>query len=334
MAVALSGSGQYFTNASASVVTAPPFTIACWFKSTDMATRQSLVCLGNVSNTTQSFALEIDGSVAGKPVVCTAQQTSYSDAVSSTGYSSGVWAHAAGVWTDGTNRAAFINGGSKGTVAFARTPGTPFQTRIGARINSGAASNLITGSIAEVGIWNVALSDNEVLRLAKGFSPLRVRPASLKMYVPLITTTSPSPDFTVGQRTFTATGSPTLVNPPPGIAPRWGYEDGYGTGGNTPNAGFNSFGPTSGPTAGGTAVTMDFLHTVGTIKSVSFGGTLGTGLTNLFGTLWQVTTPAHASAVVPVSINGDRGGSILTQTFNFTDSTGGAGARMLTGMGS
>jgi hypothetical protein len=44
------------------------------------------------------------------------------------------------------------------------------------------------GLIAEVGIWNVALTDDEVLALAKGFTPDQIRPQSLIAYLPLVRT--------------------------------------------------------------------------------------------------------------------------------------------------
>jgi len=40
--------------------------------------------------------------------------------------------------------------------------------------------------IAEVGIWNVALTGAEILQLSLGYSPLFVRPESLVAYYPLI----------------------------------------------------------------------------------------------------------------------------------------------------
>ena len=47
--------------------------------------------------------------------------------------------------------------------------------------NAGANAG-IAGNIAHVGIWNVALTDAEVLSLANGLLPTRVRPQSLISY--------------------------------------------------------------------------------------------------------------------------------------------------------
>ena len=42
------------------------------------------------------------------------------------------------------------------------------------------------GQIAEVGIWNVALTAEEIASLAKGVSCARIRPQSLKFHAPLV----------------------------------------------------------------------------------------------------------------------------------------------------
>ncbi len=44
----------------------------------------------------------------------------------------------------------------------------------------------MTGQIAEVGIWNVALADAEIASLADGMTCDKVRPQSLVFYAPLV----------------------------------------------------------------------------------------------------------------------------------------------------
>jgi hypothetical protein len=60
---------------------------------------------------------------------------------------------------------------------------------------SSARANYFSGLIAEAGIWSVALTAAEIASLAKGISPLSIRPASLLAYWPLIGQTSPEIDF-------------------------------------------------------------------------------------------------------------------------------------------
>jgi hypothetical protein len=66
------------------------------------------------------------------------------------------------------------------------------------------------GLLAEVAIWNAALSDEEVASLAAGFSPLLVKPENLVVYVPLVRTIQD----VVGGLGFTATGTVVAEHPP------------------------------------------------------------------------------------------------------------------------
>lgn len=66
------------------------------------------------------------------------------------------------------------------------------------RDTASSTKGYFDGDIAEAAIWNVALSDAEIAMLAKGLSPLRVRPASLVSYVPMNGAASPVIDIVAG----------------------------------------------------------------------------------------------------------------------------------------
>ena len=57
---------------------------------------------------------------------------------------------------------------------------------IGARTSEGTIGQYHGGQLAEVGIWNVALTAAEIASLAKGMTCDKVRPQSLVFYAPLI----------------------------------------------------------------------------------------------------------------------------------------------------
>ncbi|KKK59939.1 hypothetical protein LCGC14_3029330, partial [marine sediment metagenome] len=69
-------------------------------------------------------------------------------------------------------------------------------------------------SIAEVAIWNVALSNAEVALLAKGFSPLLIKPESLVSYWPLV---RDDDNDWIGGFDLTAFNTPTVSDHPPVI---------------------------------------------------------------------------------------------------------------------
>jgi hypothetical protein len=97
------------------------------------------------------------------------------------------WNHAAAVFVSDAQRHAFLNGGNKGSGTTSVSPSGLNTTAIGRVVISGA-TGLFEGDIAEVAIWNAALTDEEIAVLAKGFSPLCLwhRLPNLVLYQDLI----------------------------------------------------------------------------------------------------------------------------------------------------
>ena len=163
-----------------------PLSMACWFNPDNITAQHILMSVGyNADN--DYWALTATGNVAGDPV--RAYTTLAGNAVSAsttTGFSASAWQHACGVWSGITSRAAYLNGGSKGTETSSRDPGSQTdQINIGHTVSASSTSYL-TGSIAEAAIWNIALSDAEVALLAKPVSPFMVHPESIVFYLPMI----------------------------------------------------------------------------------------------------------------------------------------------------
>jgi len=146
-------------------VTGVPLTISAWFRTDIHATRQALATVIGVWNhyhilmiDTQVWAETFDGVGQGS-------------AVTTSNATSNEWHHAAGVFYATNSRAAFLNGGSKGTNATASTP-TVTDVYLA---TYGALGLYLSGTLAEAGIWNIALTDNEVRWLAQGHPPWRIR---------------------------------------------------------------------------------------------------------------------------------------------------------------
>lgn len=181
--MALSGwSGTNRIDLPSAIVAGAPCTLACWFNSTSLTVNQNLLALRNVANT-YYVGIAANGSQVGDPV----QAYTASPAViaaTSAGYSANVWQHAAGVFESSSSRSAFLNGGNKGTNTTTITPLTLTETHLAAF--SSSASQRLIGALAEVGIWDVALTDDEIASLAKGFTPDQIRPQNLIAYLPLI----------------------------------------------------------------------------------------------------------------------------------------------------
>ena len=84
-----------------------------------------------------------------------------------------------------TPRTVWLNATDTGTNT--ATQGT-FVTElgIGAVWRLGTLEQYLTGDLAEVAVWGVGLTIDEITSLAKGFKPSRIRPQSLLYYVPLV----------------------------------------------------------------------------------------------------------------------------------------------------
>jgi hypothetical protein len=174
-----------FLTASAPI-TAAPLTVACWFYANNNTTQHALVVLEDAGGT-HRFDLQALGATAGDPIQCAAAAGASSGfARTSTGFSANTWNHACGVQSATTSRTAYLNAGGEITNTADRTPVGISVLKIGAINVNGANANFMNGLIAEVGIWNAALTAAEVASLAKGMTCDKVRPQNLVFYAPLV----------------------------------------------------------------------------------------------------------------------------------------------------
>jgi hypothetical protein len=181
MAYEFNGTNQFLLSASAPV-TAAPLTLACWFNPDLLHT--GALCAVQSFSAPNWFALFTDNT--GKVIASTVFSGNGSAATTTANYSTGSWNHCCGVFSSSTSRTIYLNGANSVTNTQSRTPTGVNQTVIGARRFSGAYSAFSDGQIAEVGIWNAALTAEEVGSLAKGMTCDKVRPQSLVFYAPLV----------------------------------------------------------------------------------------------------------------------------------------------------
>jgi len=188
MAYNFNGTNQFLSMAT-TPVSSSPLTFACWFNSTNTTGIQALICV-NVTANVDRHVLYARGDVAGDPVRMQSVDSlgAVGNADTTAGYSSSVWTHACGVVSSNTSRTAYLNGASSGTNSTTVSVGAPVQASIGAQRFSSfpTGASFTTGLIAEVGIWNAALTAAEIASLAKGMTCDKVRPQSLVFYAPLV----------------------------------------------------------------------------------------------------------------------------------------------------
>jgi hypothetical protein len=188
MAYEFNGTNQYLKTAS-TPVTAAPLTLAAWFyPDTDIT---NYVIMGISDGTTSNrFVLAALGGVVGKPVRLVHNGTSggaaLGEADSSIGFVANTWQHACGVLSSSTSRAVYLNGGNSTTNTNQVVSTGLNSIDFGFRLSVGVPGLFLDGRLAEVGIWNAALTAAEISSLAKGMTCDKIRPQSLVFYAPLV----------------------------------------------------------------------------------------------------------------------------------------------------
>jgi hypothetical protein len=182
MAYEFNGTNQYLNTAS-TPVTGTPLTLACWFNSDSATALQFLLSID--AGGANYYAIAAAGNSAGDPVSIFYRGPGIGNRVvsTSTGYSVGTWHHACGVFSNTTDRTVYIDAGSSTSESFTQNINNATGIKIG---TLAGGSQFPDGRIAEVGIWNAALTAAEIASLAKGMTCDKVRPQSLVFYAPLI----------------------------------------------------------------------------------------------------------------------------------------------------
>lgn len=207
-------SSQYLEIDSA-VLTAAPITVACWANTDSLTPNQVLFNLVNKDSPSKAFRTYIRNST-GRIRAVTLGPEGIDYAQTSAGLSVDTWHHCCGIYAASDDRRAFLDGGSKGTDVTSITPTGVNRTSLG-REGDPSPTWYLSGKLAEAAIWNVALTDAEVLILSKGYSPLFVHPQNLVAYWPLVR--DPDNDI-VGGFNMTAFNTPTVADHPRIIYPQ------------------------------------------------------------------------------------------------------------------
>ena len=185
MAYEFNGTDQRLTIGS-SPVSGFPTTIAAWVRPTSLVGDKVPVSIYS-STDSDRIALRILGAAPGVYTI----NDGISAGIATSGTASiNTWGHLAGVFSATNSRIAYWNAAAGATNTTNITGLTAFN-RIVVGCTFGGVNNSLVGSfflgdIAEVGIWNAALTAAEIASLAKGMTCDKVRPQNLVFYAPLV----------------------------------------------------------------------------------------------------------------------------------------------------
>ena len=189
MAYAFTSASQQWISTASSPVADVPLTMCCWANS-PAAAFAGLISVGFEASGTGNYYRLATGSDGTITALSADGFTVPADAaISTASYTNGIWFHAAAVFSANDSRTTYLNAGSSATNTNSNDVVIDANThvRIGRRhFQLDNMTGFFTGAIAEAGIWNVALTADEIASLAKGVTCNLIRPQSLVFYAPLI----------------------------------------------------------------------------------------------------------------------------------------------------
>jgi hypothetical protein len=303
-----------FLQNEAAVVPGYPFTVSVWGWADNITTNHTLWWMGDSASATHMWCIDLGGGAVGDPArVIAFAGGAAAVGATSTGYSANVWNHVAATFASATDRAIFLNGGGKVTDATSRSPLGSNRTCLGRRADS-TPSDAVFGRLAECGVWNVVLTDAEIVMLSKGVSPLMVRPESLVAYWPLLGRTSPEVDL-VGRLELTVTGP--LVKEHTRVIYPWARWNGkaVAAGGGVNGSLTATLGALTSVASGTVAVAGTVSATLGALTSVATGAVAVTGQTTAtLGAVTLVSSGVVGSSPVLGSLTSTLGALVALAT--------------------
>jgi len=211
---------EYFQNTAIAMPDeTSTLTFSSWFQTTDNSTQQGIMIFADTATNNPWMGIFMGSS--GKFVAGTRDDAGTEGRVDSTAsVVNNTWHHGCGIINGVSSRKGYLDGvtETEDTTTVSTTTIDNFC------IGAWERTTLIIpwdGYMAENAIWNVALNEGEVAALAKGYSPLFIRPHNLLYYWPL--NEQSGADNAVdrmGVATATQTGTPGPGPHPPMIYPR------------------------------------------------------------------------------------------------------------------
>jgi hypothetical protein len=212
-------SSDYASRSDICGLTAYPITMACWFNPANVTAIHPLITLTNSASTDDSLIMWIRGDAAGDYLAIRAAQNAAAtqEATNSSGsVVAGSWQHACAIFESATVRHIHLNGvctQNAGTSVV--LPTGMNRTTLGASIRS-SGTIVASADIAFAAIWNVALTEAEVQRLAAGVHPMEIRNSAIVAAWNCKRVAAPEPDQK-GTYDLTATGTFALAASDPTI---------------------------------------------------------------------------------------------------------------------
>lgn len=216
MAREFNDSTSNYLKVSTPAISTGPCTLFCWAKRDTTDDAEALITVTETG--AGPGLLKLEATVSNLLFASHAQDGGSGSSALNTGFTSGSWHACCGVFHSTTSRYAWVDGSAGSQDTNSRTWPTGLAATLVGATETASIGDPFDGQIAEVGIWDVALTDAEVVSLSAGMCPMMVRPQSLVAYWPLHAGSGAGNEFDwVGGLTLTETGTVTAAEHPPRI---------------------------------------------------------------------------------------------------------------------
>ena len=175
-------SSQYLSTASAPV-TSVPLTMACWMRPSNAGSAGIQLSLGDIGSNNRYLIYQSSNVI----YAFAASSSTFDQSSINNGFPpNNTWGHTAAVFSATNSRQIYFNGTAGSLNTGSVNPTGIDSILIATQYSDGVYKNFFDGDIAEVGIWNAALTAIEIASLAKGMTCDKIRPQSLVFYAPLV----------------------------------------------------------------------------------------------------------------------------------------------------
>jgi hypothetical protein len=229
MARLFNDAGNQSLNVASAVITDYPCTFVGMVNIDDETQNGTIMSVSDASSTggTGQFSVrisdgsEVTGGGDGNLISCAARvgggNAAFKLATHATGLTAGTWYQFVAVFNTSTSRSIYLNGINGVTDLDSAVIATSDRTSIG-MLGDNSESHYISGHLAELAVYDYALSAADAAFFGGSLCPLLFRPERLLMYVPLGGAASPETDR-IGGLDFALSGPPTASAHPRVIYP-------------------------------------------------------------------------------------------------------------------
>jgi hypothetical protein len=171
----------------ATVVASMPMTFVAWAKPAAIGVLGNIMSI-SASGSNHGWRMLMDS--AGRGQVGHTGPTNAAITTTVNAVSANAWGHFCNKFASNTSRRVILNGDTVNAASTATNSGavaSPVRTSIGVR-DIDTPAGFFNGIIGACAIWNVELTDEECVALARGWNPRRVKGHALVFYAPFLTT--------------------------------------------------------------------------------------------------------------------------------------------------